>query len=140
MWPLFVSQQHLKQFLIGTISNKLYYLIRDTLDSTIVTYTILKQITSRIKKLMWQIWLGRCNVFQSWKETMGITRKKEKAHKYKRTPSSMADNEEKQNKEEKFLNIVNIVISKFMLYNTNIFSLFKIDLGASYVLAPALAC
>ena len=82
--PLFTSGRVFKQFISGAISNTLYYTLRQTMDNTTSVYKLLLQITSHIKTVLWEIWKTRCEDFHNWKTIKGITKKKEKAHKYQK--------------------------------------------------------
>ncbi|MGF7231652.1 hypothetical protein [Arachidicoccus sp.] len=133
--PLFTSGRVFKQFICGAISNTLYYTLRQALDNTSSVYKLLKQITLHIKTIFWEIWKTRCEDFQNWKITKGITRKKEKAHKYQKQTIDSFWKEQNETTKNKWTTLVNITINNFLKFNVKTFNLFKINLCASYALA-----
>jgi ribonuclease HI len=133
--PLFTSGRVFKQFICGAISNTLYYTLHQAIDNTTLVYKLLEQITSHIKAILWEIWKTRCEDFHNWKIIKGITKKKEKAHKYRQQNIDPFFKEQNETTKNKWTTLVNITTNNFLKYNVKTFNLFKINLCASYALA-----
>jgi ribonuclease HI len=119
----------------GIITNKLYYTCKKFIENTSSTYTVLDKAMAIIKNKLRELWQNRCNGFQTWKESKGITPKVEKQHKYSTKGKDPAFLTREQDIKDNFTHIVNTYIHKFIAYNTNIFGLLKINYSASSALA-----
>ena len=109
--------------------------MRQATDNSKSVYHLLNHIISNIKEILWEIWKQRCVDFNNWKITKGITRKREKKHKYQKQKTNPDFVKDEQVIKDKWTIMINIAINTFIQFNANIFDLFKINLCASYALA-----